>query len=559
MPKITINGQGYDVPAGKTVLQVCLEQGIKIPYFCYHHKLSIAGNCRMCLVEVVGRPKLEISCNCPVQEGMEIKTDSPVVLEARKSVLEFILINHPLDCPICDQAGECKLQDQYFDHSAVPYRFREQKVQKPKAVPLGPLVVLDDERCILCTRCVRFCDEVPKAHEIALSERGDRSTIVTYGTEGMKNAYSLNTVDICPVGALTSRDFRFGKRVWFLSKTPSLCTGCSTGCNVWLDQERGVAYRYRPRENNDVNECWMCDEGRLTYKYINAPDRVVTPFARSPENRQWTRASWDTVLAQLRTILAQVSVAERAVVLSAQCSNEENFAWTRLVRETWAGARLFATRREYPNPSEDQILRHCDKNPNARALSEFGIHERYAGGARVLFVLDALTPEEIAAVQQTRPACVVLLTTNWGVHPDAVRWRPLTNVDAVIEQGGAADRLDTLKTDTLEAPTPDPYPWADFVLPLATVAEQCGTFVNVKGRVQRFERAMPSQAEARPAWAVAQHVATLEGRPLPWEDAAAILAAIGETVPSFQGITWEQVGEFGTLLNGTAVRQCVSA
>lgn len=559
MPKITINGSVYDVPPGKTVLQACLEHGIKVPYFCYHKKLSIAGNCRMCLVEVVGRPKLEISCNCPVQEGMEIKTDSSVVLEARKSVLEFILINHPLDCPICDQAGECKLQDQYFDHSAVPYRFREEKVHKPKAVPLGPLVVLDDERCILCTRCVRFCDEVPKAHEIALSERGDRSTIVTYGDGGMKNAYSLNTVDICPVGALTSRDFRFGKRVWFLSKTPSLCTGCSTGCNVWLDQEQGVAYRYRPRDNDDVNECWMCDEGRLTYKYLNAPDRVITPFVRSAETRQWGRASWDTVMAQLRTVLARVPAAERAVVLSAQCSNEENFAWARLVREAWPGARLFATRREYAEPSEDQILRHCDKNPNTRGLSEFGVHDRYAGGARVLIVLDALTPAEIAAVQQSRPECVVVLTTNWGTHPDAVRWRPLAGVESVVEQGGAAEWLEGLQTDALHAPANDPYPWADMVLPLATVAEQSGTFVNGKGRVQRFERAMPPKGEARPAWTVAQHVATLEGRPFPWEDAGAILAAIGATVPSFEGMTWEQVGESGVPLNGTAVRECVSA
>lgn len=558
MPKVTIDDTEYEVPAGKTLLQFCLEEGIHVPYFCYHPKLSIAGNCRMCLVEVEGRPKLEISCNTMPMDGMVVRTKSPTVIEARKAVLEFILINHPLDCPICDQAGECDLQDQYFQFSSVPYRFREAKVHKPKAVPLGPLVMLDDERCIVCTRCVRFCDEVPKVHELGVAERGDHSTIVTFQNTGMQNAYALNTVDICPVGALTNRDFRFNKRVWFLKATPSVCTGCATGCNVWLDHEGEIAYRYRPRENAEVNQCWMCDEGRLTYKFLNAVDRIASPHVRGKGvvSRQssvvsegshrrpttgdavddcWIRTTWAHALDQLKAMLTKVPPASRAVVCSAQCTNEENFAWWWLAREQWKTPHLCGTARTPADPSEDHLLRHIDKNPNTRCLQELQVYRPYAGGARLLVVLDTLTPDEIAAVERQRPDYVVVLATNWGTDPDAARWRPLRNGEETAVTQDAGRR------------TQDDLSWADLVLPLSTFAEQEGSFVNVQGRVQHVAPAFPAKGEAQSAWQIVQRVAALEQLPAPWTTAEEVFRALGELVPFYRGLTYATLGEAGVV------------
>lgn len=505
MPKITIDDTIYDVSEGKTVLQVCLEQKINVPYFCYHPKLSIAGNCRMCLVQIEGQDKPAISCNIFVREGMVVRTNTPQILDDRKSVLEFILINHPLDCPICDQAGECDLQDQYFEHSAVPYRFREEKVRKPKAVPLGDLVVLDDERCIVCTRCVRFCDEVAGVSELAVAERGDKSTITTFQDRGMQNAYSLNTVDICPVGALTNRDFRFTKRAWCLSRSPSICSGCATGCNVWMDHEGGVIYRYRPRENEAVNQCWMCDEGRLSYKYINAADRITSPHVRDGGARR--RVSWEDAETKLAAMLRAVPPHERGVVFSAQCTNEENEAWHALATQEWQTRSLFGTRRAYSNPSADALLRHADKNPNSAWLTQHQVTASYAGGTQLLFVLDTLRDTEIAALQARRPTSVVLLVTNWGTTPaSALRWRPLPEIGPIVATGGGAALLESPS----DVPLCDPYPWADLVLPLAPFAEQAGHFTNAKGMVQAFARALPPKGEAESAWQIARRVAARE-------------------------------------------------
>lgn len=506
MPKITIDDTVYDVPDGTTVLQACLEHKVNVPYFCYHPKLSIAGNCRMCLVQIEGQDKPAISCNTFVKDGMVVRTNTPQILDDRKSVLEFILINHPLDCPICDQSGECDLQDQYFEHSAVPYRFREEKVHKPKAVPLGDLVVLDDERCIVCTRCVRFCDEVAGVSELAVAERSDTSTITTFQNQGMKNAYSINTVDICPVGALTNRDFRFNKRVWYLSHTASVCTGCATGCNVWMDHEGGVVYRYRPRENEAVNQCWMCDEGRLSYKYVNAADRIESPHVRV--DGTWQRTSWIAVESRLAELLQTMPPNARGVVLSAQCSNEENQAWHEVAVGEWQTAHVYGTKRVYANPSADNILRHADKNPNSACLQQLGVTKSYGGGAKLLFVLDTLNASEIAALQKHRPDYVVVLATNWGTTPvSATRWQPLTEVGPIVAKGGGAALLNTLHADASH----EAFPWADMMLPLSTFAEQDGHFTNAKGLVQHVAAAMPPKGEAESAVQIAKRVQSLQG------------------------------------------------
>ena len=277
MVKLTIDGKEIEVPDGTRLFDACREarDGRDLPHFCYHPDLSIAGVCRLCQVEIEGMPKLTIACNTIVREGMVVHTTSKRVNQAVTQVLEMHLINHPVDCPICDQAGECGLQDQYMDYGLYESEVEQaDKVLKKKAKVIGPHVILDQERCVLCARCTRFCEEVTGTGELGIYNRGDRAEIDVAPGVQLDNNYSLNTVDICPVGALTSRDFRFQKRVWLLRSTSSICNGCATGCNVRVDHEGGRIYRLEPRRNDDVNGPWMCDIGRMTYKDVHRDDRL---------------------------------------------------------------------------------------------------------------------------------------------------------------------------------------------------------------------------------------------------------------------------------------------
>jgi len=255
MPTVEVDGQRIEVEDGVTVIEAADRLGIEIPHYCWHPGLTIAGNCRMCLVEIEKSPKLQIACNTRVTDGMVVHTKSEKTQTAQKAVLEFLLINHPIDCPICDQAGECKLQEYYMDYdrqdSRVPL---SGKVHKAKAIPIGPHIMLDQERCVLCSRCIRFLDEVTKTHELAFYERGDHNVLALAPGKTLDNPYSTNVADICPVGALTNRDFRFRARVWYLERTESLCTGCANGCNVEIYHREGRIFRYMPRFNPDVNQ-----------------------------------------------------------------------------------------------------------------------------------------------------------------------------------------------------------------------------------------------------------------------------------------------------------------
>src|SRR5688500_5840680 len=282
-------------PIPTTMIQACAQYNNDVPHYCYHPKLPVAGNCRMCVVEfgtpamgpdrkpvlnpdgtpkIAKSPRPAIACATPISAGMEIYTNSPSVVEMRKGVLEFLLINHPLDCPICDQAGECKLQEYSFDYGQAGSRFVEEKVHKPKQVDLGPRIILDDERCILCSRCVRFTRDIVGDDALGFVNRASYNTLTNYPGTQFVNKYTLNTVDICPVGALTSKDFRFKMRVWFLKETKSVCTSCATGCNIVIGSREEKIYRYEPRENEAVNSSWMCDYGRLNYKWVAREDRL---------------------------------------------------------------------------------------------------------------------------------------------------------------------------------------------------------------------------------------------------------------------------------------------
>ena len=371
-PKITIDGKEIAVAEGTTVIQAAEKLGIFVPRYCYHPGLSIAGNCRICLVDVEKTPKLQIACNTPVTEGMVVHTTNEKVEEGRKSVLEFLLINHPLDCPVCDQSGECDLQNFYMNYGLYDSRFQEEKQKKQKAVPIGPTVMLDAERCILCSRCVRFTDEISKTGEMGIFNRGDEAEIGLYPGKVLDNKYSGNVVDICPVGALTDRDFRFKCRVWYLSTSPSVCNGCSQGCNTELHYVTDRPHlaggarvmRVKPRYNSQVNQWWMCDEGRYGYKFIDQ-GRLRTVLFKGVER------SWEKAGQELSDALSRGSTRGRiGIIPSTQLTTEELFLLRKLLQEK-LGASVM-------QPSDlvgdsDQFLIKADKTPNTMGAHLLGL------------------------------------------------------------------------------------------------------------------------------------------------------------------------------------------
>ena len=394
MLSLTIDGREVGVPAGTTVIQAAEKLGIFIPRYCYHPGLSIAGNCRICLVDVEKSPKLQIACNVPVTDGMVVHTQNDRAEAGRRAVLEFLLANHPLDCPVCDQSGECDLQNFYMNFGLYNPRFREHKVKKQKALTLGPHVMLDQERCILCSRCVRFTDEITKTGEFGIFNRGDKAELGIYPGEVLDNPYSANVVDICPVGALTESDFRFKARVWYLSSAPTVCNGCSQGCNIdmhfVLDRphlnDGARVVRVKPRYNPDVNQWWLCDEGRYGLGWLDRERLTEVRAANAAE------ATWEQALTAISTALAGAGEEEDGarvgVIASAQLTNEELF----LIREIFQralGARVTASVPEKPGSSDDLLIKggqepeHPGGNPAGPGRS--GCTRRRAdrgGGAR---------------------------------------------------------------------------------------------------------------------------------------------------------------------------------
>ena len=473
MIKLTIDNMPAEVEAGTTILQAVKKLGLHVPHFCYHKRLSIAGNCRMCLVEVEGAKNLSISCKDLVREGMVVKTASEPVLRARKDVLEFILINHPVDCPTCDQSGECKLQDYFFDYSLRPSRLVDGKVHKPKVKPIGPHIILDAERCIECTRCIRFCEEIVGVHEIGLFDRGDHSTIDVVPGKELSNPYSLCTVDLCPVGALTSKDFRFKKRVWFLTSTPSICTGCATGCNIWIDHADSIVYRYRPRENEEVNKSWMCDAGRMTYKQLLAQERVLRPMVEGELGL--VEVAWEVAIERMASYLAAPPAAGIAGVLSARSSVEENEAFALFCREIFQTQSLCWSGAESDPAFADEILRDAERSPNkktAQGMSTTSWEQLKTGMG--FFVLDGLSRDDLLKVIELKPAWIILIASQ----------RP-----------------------------PNPK-WLNLLLPKATHAEQAGTFINRNGRAQKTEEAFSPLGESATVWEIAGRIAKRMGKTL---------------------------------------------
>ncbi len=453
--KLVIDGESLEVRKGTNVLEAAKLLGKDICHFCYHPGLSIAASCRQCLVEIEKNPKLQPSCQQVVAEGMVVHTESPAVLESRRALLEFTLKNHPIDCPICDKAGECTLQRHYMNHDHQLTRVDVPKIRKPKHKDIGREIVLDAERCILCSRCIRFCEEIPGTGELGMTFRGDHEILDVAPGHPLDNAYSMNVVDICPVGALTAKDFRFAVRAWELRTTPSTCTGCATGCAVEIHHKHEQAFRLVPRHDPEVNGHWMCDEGRHTYKSTDPDTRVR--YARVDGEEVSLGHAIATAARRLRARGKKV-----AAVFSGTATYEANAALADLAG--LLGAERFVVGR--PAGKTDALLRDADKNPNLRGAITA------AGNAR--------HEDELALELAGRAYDAVLFVDGTFELSEVVR-KTVESITSIV----LADRV----TPLVEACT--------IVLPSTSWAETLGTLINRQGRLRVLQPAWRAEADRR--------------------------------------------------------------
>ena len=509
---LTIEGRPVAVPAGTSILEAAKTAGVLIPHYCYHPGLPVAGVCRMCLVEVEKMPKLAPSCATAVADGQVVRVHTEKALEARKGVLEMLLINHPLDCPICDQAGECELQDYTFQEGRAEGRYREPKRFNP-VEDFGGDVIYVANRCILCTRCVRFMDDVAQHSILNVSERGDRAVIGKFEGEDMTHPWAGNVIDLCPVGALLSKDALNKARAWELDRASSVCPNCSQGCNVMIETRDNTIVRLRPRANEEVNKYFMCDHGRLNYRWLNRRDRIDVPMVR--QGATLMGCDWETAIPQA----ARLMQGKRVFVLaSPMLSNEALFLLSQIVeRSGGAGAFRVPTGAEAPLAGVEDLALRADRAANVRGAELLGFvrSERPLEGLQsgdVLLVAD----EELAgsdAASAARASSMIVVGTTlplWARHTAAV------------------------------------------VLPIANMAEEDGTFTNVRGRVQRFMQAKAAPGFARPSWfALSDLVASLSGNGgggyfLPNDVFAALVAARS----NFDGMSYDSLGFKGQVVAG---------
>jgi NADH-quinone oxidoreductase subunit G len=522
--KITIDDKELEVAEGRTILQALddaglLMNGVDIPHYCWHPKLSIDGSCRLCQVEVEGLPKLQIACNTPVRDGMVVRTKTEHVKRAREGVMELLLVNHPLDCPICDQAGECKLQDYAYEYGVVSSRTREPRRALKKNVRIGPEVVFDQERCILCRRCVRFCREVSGTRELGVMNRGDKSVVDTYPGTSLDNSYSMNVADICPVGALTTRDFRFKIRAWFLEEVDGICTGCARGCNIYVGVANNKVQRYVPRRNDEVNDTWICDAGRLSYREIGSPDRLTHSLVRGSDGAL-AAASFDAAVEEaavrLRRLVEEKGAGVIAGIASAHATNEDLFTFRRFLEALGSETRGVPV----VVGASDEILIQAEKAANAAGARAIGFGD-------AALVVDRIKSGGIEAV-------VVLGHDILGERYLADT-RELSKLDTVIV-------LDLRQSELHHV--------AHVIFPTRHAAEKHGTLTNSAGRVQRVEPVVEPAWEAYAEGEVvsqlgaAMGLAGFDRRYDPGE----VLRDLARSEPAFAGIDLESVGRGGRLL-----------
>ena len=510
MVNLTIEGRTVSVPDGTSILEAAKLAGVLVPHYCYHPGLPVAGVCRMCLVEVEKAPKLAPSCATAVAEGQVVHVHSPKALEARKGVLEMLLINHPLDCPICDQAGECELQDYTYQEGRSEGRYRDPKRFNP-VEDFGGDVMYVANRCILCTRCVRFMDDVAHDPVLAVVERGDRALIGKFEGEDMTHAWAGNVIDLCPVGALLSKDSLNKARAWELDRSASVCPNCTQGCNMIVETRDNQVVRLRPRPNEAVNKFFMCDHGRLNYRWINRADRVDTPLVR--QNGVLAKADWEVALRAAANLLQ----GKRAFVLaSPNLSNEALFLLGKLVSKSGGkGAFRVNQGQEAPLPGVEDLALRPDRAANVRGAELAGFTRSdapFAGmqAGDVLVVAD----EEL----------------------DGVDAADIAKAGAVIVIGTA-----------LAA-------WArhgaNVVLPIANFAEEEGTFTNLRGRVQRFLQAKAAPGLARPSFFAIGDLLAAMGEGSGFWTASQAFDALAAAHPEFAGMSYDSLALKGRMIAG---------
>jgi NADH-quinone oxidoreductase subunit G len=534
MPKVTINGQVYEAEKGRTIIQVADDVGVEIPRYCYHPDIGIEGSCRMCLVEVKGFPKLVPACATPIADKMELRTDTERIHQAVRYAMEFLLLHHPIDCPVCDQSGECWLQDYYMAHAGHDSRYPlGQKTRRKKAFNLGPLVKLDQERCILCTRCVRFTRNVTKTNEIQVFNRGHNAEIGIFEDKPLNNAYSANVVDVCPVGALTNADFRFKVRVWFLKGTNAVCGGCSTGCNMRIDHSAravgggipgytatdGKIYRTVGRRNVEVNKSWLCDEGRLSFHTLE----------RWPRLRHAGIGGAQRQVAELLPLIHEKFEAMRkqygddavAGLASATNTNEALF----LMKKYFRGRVDFRIGKEVElyQQREDDILRRLDKHPNTHGAIDIGLNGPL-NGLRGL--------RELAENKTIRAMWI-------SFHPQ------LVGEDSSETLAELARLIRALEYSVVS--TTHDWEWvqtASAVVPMAAWPEAMGTFTNYAGRVQLNNRAVMPPGEAQPLDVLMAELLEHSGVQVS-NDPAAIFEWMTREVPAYAGMDYDSLGLLG--------------
>ncbi len=503
---VTIDGMTVQVPKGTSIIEAAKQAGVLVPHYCYHPSLPSPAVCRMCLVEVEKAPKLMPACVTSVAEGQVVHTDSEQARKARTGVLEFLLINHPLDCPICDQAGECELQDYVFQEGQAATRYGEYAKRYNPVEDFGPDVLYVANRCILCTRCVRFMDDVAGEPVLNVSERGDRAYIGIDQGQLLDHAWAGNVVDLCPVGSLISKDFLHKARAWDLDKTASVCSGCSQGCNTMIDTRDNVVVRLRPRPNLEVNRHFICDHGRMDYRWMNRGDRIEAPLIR--EGGRHIATGWEPAVARLAGLVAK---GGKTVLLASARASVESLG---LLKQLLGKGALTAAV-QVPLGEEEAPLQGIPNLALRRERAPNG------DGARLL----GYGSDWAAAVKAAAGADLVVLL-------DVT----LTDAEAAVISGArAVVALGTLIGQEL--------PIAELVLPVTTMAEEQGVYVNRDLRAQRYQQARQAPGMARPAWWVAAE-ALGSGAP---RTAAQAFAAVANQVPALAGMSYADLGSTGRI------------
>jgi NADH-quinone oxidoreductase subunit G len=528
---LTIDGRTVTVEKGKSVLEAANQNGSPVPYYCYHPGLGVDGSCRVCIVKIEKMGKLQTACSTACAEGMVVTTNSPDVEAARASVFEFLLLNHPLDCPVCDKGGECPLQD--FSYSFGPDRSRMEFPRRVfdgegvKAdVDFGPTLLLNRNRCILCTRCVRFMREVDGDAQIGITQRGYGSEIATFEEQGVISLLSGNLMDVCPVGAITTRDYRFKSRPWDNPHAvDTICTLCEKGCSTtaWIKAKPEWAkgarlIRMTPRLNHEVNDYWMCDIGRFDYHWVESDRRLLQPHVR--RGALDTAVSWaDALIAVNDAVEAAGGPAQVRFLVSAHASLEELFVLREITGDT-GGVTVSWRYREKPQPKNTKFRIPEIDAPNVRGARDLGFH-----------IGDRPGPADLSALRAavSSGAAKVLYVLDNG--PDG----SIGEVDWILEAKRAGQIQTLIVQGVLHTSLSEA---ADIVLPGSAFVEKDATYTNMTGHVQPASRVIPPPGDAGEDWQILSKLGVVFGSPLSYVSGEALRQAIAnalvEAVPAYE-------------------------